>query len=229
MMKNTISYQNHTLQVYDFDVIDSRMYMLRQEDQALFVDPCVREELLPALAGVKHGVVYLTHEHYDHIRGVNWLKEQLDCEVVCTACCAERLLQPRLNLSRTFPLLFLQDKEKYQAVREHQDKSYTCAADSTYRGEEERQWMGHTLYMRETPGHSPGSSMLLLDAGLLFSGDSLLGNGMEIKSLGSDAESFKTRVLPYAKSLDPRILVCPGHGEPQELGEMLQKIVEYIG
>lgn len=228
-MERILKLQNCTLYVYDYEVIDSRTYMLREENSVLLIDPCVSDVLAERMRGAEHGLVYLTHEHFDHISGVNWVRQQLDCEVWCTDGCAGRLAEPRYNLSRTFPLLFLQDKEKYRYVRTHMDTSYTCAADCTYAEENRMAWRGHSLYMRSTPGHSPGSSMLFVDDMLLFAGDSLLGNGLELKSLGADKKAYREQVLQYVRSLDQEILVCPGHGDLLKLGDVLDKIQQYIG
>ena len=227
-MENILKLQDHTLYVYDFEVIDSRTYMLREDDEILLIDPCENAALKERIKGAKHGLIYLTHEHYDHISGVDWVRQQLDCEVWCTVCCAERMLDPRYNLSRTFPLLFLQDREKYRYVRAHTDREFTCKADHTFVNEMRMTWRGHSLYMRETPGHSPGGSMLLLDNVLLFAGDSLLGNGLELKSLGADEEAYKSQVLTYVRGLDQQLYVCPGHGDAANLDDILQKITRYI-
>lgn len=228
-MEKILDLQNHTLYVYDFEVIDSRTYMLREGDEILLIDPCVSDALAERMQGAKHALVYLTHEHYDHISGVNWVRQKLDCEVWCSDCCAGRLSEPRFNLSRTFPLLFLQNRDKYEYVRAHMNTSYTCKADCTYKTEERMTWRGHSLYMRSTPGHSPGGSMLFVDDTLLFAGDSLLGNGLELKSLGADEEAYKEQVLRYAQELDRELVVCPGHGDTVKLGDVLDKIIRYIG
>ncbi len=216
------------MHVYDFSVIDSRMYMLRAADAALIVDPNENAALLPDLEGVSRAFVYLTHEHYDHISGVNWLREQLPCEVWCSDVCAARLGNIRENLSKTFPFLFLQDREKYEYVRREISLPYTCAADHTFTGELHTTWCGHELYAKSAGGHSPGGSLLLLDGQVLFGGDSLLGNGLELRSLGADREAYIRDVLPFVHTLSSGTILCPGHGEVTTLGEILPVIESYI-
>lgn len=227
-MEKILRLQNHTLYVYDFEVIDSRTYMIREDDELLLIDPCVSGALAERIRGARHALVYLTHEHFDHISGVNWIRDKVECEVWCTECCAGRLQDPRLNMSRTFPLLFLQEREKFQYVREHTDREYSCKADKTFATEKKMAWKGHSLYMRKTSGHSPGGSMLLLDEEILFAGDSLLGNGLELKSLGADEEAYKAQVLAYVCGMSPEMQVCPGHGEVRTLGDILGDITRYI-
>lgn len=227
-MRKTVSLGDILLYIYDFAVIDARMYMLRADGAALIIDPNENAALLPDLEGVSRAFVYLTHEHYDHISGVNWLKSKLPCDVWCSEICASRLGNIRENLSKTFPFLFLQDKEKYDYVRKELKLPYTCVADHTFAEELHTIWHGHTLYARKAGGHSPGGSLLLLDGRLLFGGDSLLGNGLELKSLGADREAYCTEVLPYVHTLPSETIVCPGHGEITTLGELLPVIEAYI-
>ena len=70
-MEKILRLQNHTLYVYDFEVIDSRTYMIREDDELLLIDPCVSDALAERIRGARHALVYLTHEHFDHISGVN--------------------------------------------------------------------------------------------------------------------------------------------------------------
>ena len=62
---------------YCFELMDSRTYMLREGTKALVIDPYEDEQLVADLQGVSRITVILTHEHYDHISGVNFLKEKL--------------------------------------------------------------------------------------------------------------------------------------------------------
>ena len=70
--------------------------------------------------------------------------------------------------------------------------------------------------------------MLLLDEEILFAGDSLLGNGLELKSLGADEEAYKAQVLAYVCWMSPEMQVCPGDGEVRTLGDILGDITRYI-
>ena len=56
-MEKMLNFQDHTLYVYDLEVIDSRMYMMREGDEILLVDPCENESLLERIRGAKHARV----------------------------------------------------------------------------------------------------------------------------------------------------------------------------
>jgi len=50
--------------------------------------------------GVGIELIALTHEHYDHIAGLERLRIEYRCPVVCSRSCSEAIVDPRLNLSR---------------------------------------------------------------------------------------------------------------------------------
>ena len=57
-MEKILKLQNHTLHVYDFEVIDSRTYMMREGDEILLIDPCISDALTERIRGVRHALVY---------------------------------------------------------------------------------------------------------------------------------------------------------------------------
>lgn len=69
--------------VYKFimPLIKSNMYVILSDRQALIIDPNVNEEAMNLLEGynVEKIVIILTHEHYDHISGVNYFRSKWDC------------------------------------------------------------------------------------------------------------------------------------------------------
>ena len=69
--------ENKKIQSYVFYPIDSCMYIWQEEDSVVIIDPCVSKDALLYLRerNINRILVILTHEHYDHISGVNWLKE----------------------------------------------------------------------------------------------------------------------------------------------------------
>ena len=82
--------------VYRFSmpVIDSSMYLIPAENSCLVVDPCVSEEAEALLRErkIQDCLILLSHEHYDHISGVNRLRELLSCRVVCSEACSQSIL-----------------------------------------------------------------------------------------------------------------------------------------
>lgn len=114
------------------------------------------------------------------------------------------------------------DKEIQEYVRNMKIQPYACKADSTFEEEEQRTWEGHSLLLRETPRHSKGSICILLDERYLFSGDSLVTGYPTITRLpGGSKKEYEAVTLPYLKSLNPELMVYPGHGDPQKLKDFV--------
>lgn len=207
---------------YDFYPIDSRMYVLLENEKALVIDPCISDDALRLLQenNVTEILVLLSHEHYDHISGVNWLRENFPkVHVMCSSECAVALQSPSDNLSNFWEILFVgKDKETQAYVRNMNIQPYSCKADSTFSEEKKMSWEGHSLFLKRTPGHSRGSICILLDRNILFSGDSLVTGYPTITRLpGGSKKDYREITLPYFQTLNPGTMVYPGHGEKQPL------------
>ena len=207
---------------YVFYPIDSRMYILQEDESALIVDPCISKEALLFLKdkNVRDVLVLLTHEHYDHISGVNWLKENFrQMCVLCSKKCGEALDNPCKNLSEFWEALFVgKEEEIRECVQNMNIQPYSCKADETFEGEYEFIWQEHKVFLKETPGHSKGSICILVDEKILFSGDTLVtGHETILRLPGGSKKDFAGITLPYLESLDKEIMVYPGHGESQKL------------
>lgn len=207
---------------YKFHPIDSRMYLLMENGKALIIDPCISDEALLLLEenSINEILVLLTHEHYDHVSGVNWLREHFPTvHVRCSSACAAALPNPSKNLSNFGEILFVgKDKETQEYVRNMNIQPYSCEADSTFDGEYKMHWESHSLFLKETPGHSKGSICILLDGNVLFSGDSLVTGYPTITRLpGGSKKDYRETTLPWLRSLDAGIMIYPGHGNKQPL------------
>lgn len=212
--------------VYSFELMDSRMYMIREKDEILVIDPCMDEEMLQDAAGAVRATVLLTHEHFDHISGVNWLREHFRCCVYTGAVCAERIESIRANLSSSFAFLFILDREKYDYVRHNISLPYKCKADECFTEYGELKWREHTIEIYEVGGHSPGSCFIVLDHQLLFAGDNLLENDQELRGIDADKGVYEEKVFPFLRSFDAEIYVLPGHGESRKLSAFGYKFAE---
>jgi glyoxylase-like metal-dependent hydrolase (beta-lactamase superfamily II) len=212
------------IQIYSFYPIDSRMYILVEGEKALIVDPCVDDTAMDFLKKnkVSDVLVILTHEHYDHISGVSWLREQFSSVcVTCSSKCAEAIPEPTRNLSYFWEVLFVgKDEKTREYVNNMNIQPYSCQANQTFEGSMDISWEGHTLRCQETPGHSPGSICILMDEKFLFSGDTLVTGFATITRLpGGSKKDYKNITIPYLQTLASEIVVYPGHGDCQKLRE----------
>ena len=95
---------------YSFYPIDARMYVIVENGKALIIDPSISEDAKKYLKSekIEDILILLTHEHYDHISGVNWFKEEFTkTKLLCSEPCAKALPKPYKNLSVYYEILFL--------------------------------------------------------------------------------------------------------------------------
>lgn len=211
------------IQIFPGKLIDERMYLIPAEEEPVVIDPHEDDELLPYLKKARLVHVFLTHGHYDHISGVNWLREQVPCRVYASAVCAESMEKER-NSTVHFPLLFIGDPEKYAWAKQDLPLPYVCRADVKLGASPVAplpDWLAWA-----TPGHSPGGMSYLYRGKYLFSGDSLLGNGMELKSVGASRTALAETLESY-QGLSGKITLFPGHGDPGTLTDYLSKARKY--
>lgn len=190
----------------------SNMYLLAENRRGIIIDPC--DGFTPQIEEKCSGIDYilLTHEHCDHVSGVESLRERYGCPVMCSEICSRRLGNPAQNLSRyQESYMFMQTGEPVP-----EDLPYlgeiTTHGDETFSGEAELSWQGHTFRLMETPGHSPGSICILVDGNTLLSGDSLLPNGVVVTRFpGGSRRQYEQLTLPYLRGLPDETLVYPGH------------------
>jgi len=188
-------------------------YVLMEGGAALIIDPNRIEKIEKILEENKvvPEMVLLTHEHGDHISGLNGLREKYDFQTVASSLCSERIGNIRSNLSRIFGvyLIFVTG----QRVRDY--PKFTCEpADITFEDRISFTWREHSFEMVHTPGHSPGSSGVYMDGEILFSGDSLFNDReIVVRFDGGSEEDYVTKAAPYYRSLPENTVVYPGHGE----------------
>ncbi|MCH5251798.1 MAG: MBL fold metallo-hydrolase [Lachnospiraceae bacterium] len=217
--------QNTQIYVYAMPVLDSRMYIIindKNNKEALIIDPLRDPEALAVIRQLNYATVLLTHSHYDHISGVNWLREQLNCTLLCSEICAEHIKDSHKNLSAFSSALILDKTEEEQAqCMSFFDMDYTCQADKTFDRETSFTFGSYQVEIIHTPGHSECSQCIRLFTDkkgltpeLIFTGDSLV-NGHDIitRLPGGSKRDYRAVTKPYLDSLAPDTLIMPGHGE----------------
>lgn len=212
------------IKVFVTEYLKSNMYLVTENGHALLIDPSENAKLLKMLNKNKTALdhILLTHEHYDHINGVNWWKEKFPlAEVFCSEPCAERIQNPRANSSRYFEA-FCQIQTWTKNQKPMPSVEYICHADKTYSNTYFMEWHGHKLRFQEAAGHSPGSSLIFLDENILFSGDSLSKDYVAATRFpGGNTEIYNSETLPKLMSLPENTLVYPGHMKAFKISECL--------
>lgn len=208
---------------------ESNMYLLVDGDQALIIDPNQSEDALLILnrSKVRHIDILLTHEHFDHISGVNWLRKLFDTTVICQQKCAESISIAKNNR----PFVFMSMVENISKQEKKEIISFYDAmpadeikADIVFDDEYEFSWQGHHLKLKSCPGHSKGSMLILFDDEYVFTGDYMIPDvPVILRFSGGSKEEYKNKTLPVLLNLSTELMIMPGHGEAYRRGAMAYK------
>ena len=194
---------------YESGLLSSNMFLVVEGEHAIVIDPFA--DTSPA-QGLTVDYIFLTHEHYDHISGVNAWKKERNIPVVCSRACAERIRDPKKNLAFYFKeFCEIQTWVKLEEIPAY-DPDYSCQADKVFEDEMVMEWLGHTWRLFELPGHSMGSIGILLDNGRFFSGDSLIQNcETALRLPGGSRKKWNDVSIPRLNAIPQSVRVYPGH------------------
>lgn len=198
--------------LFDSGCFLSHMYLLLplspDEQRAVVIDPWQSEELCEVLRqkGISQLLILLTHEHYDHTTGVNFLCERFDCTLVCQTSCADRIAKLRCNR----PLGIMGRGEELSIMR--RIGPYVCTADLTFDRELRIPWDEQEIRMIHTPGHAKGGCCILFDR-FCFPGDNaLLGLPTITRFFDGSQTEYDNLTLPFLLALPESTVFLPGHG-----------------
>lgn len=194
---------------FESGLLSSNMYAIVEGKHSVVIDPF--HDISPA-KGLTIDLILLTHEHYDHISGVNIWKEKTGAPVLCSKACAENIQNPKKNLANHFKeFCELQTWMVLDEIPESEPE-YSCTADQTFKDEMSFNWQGHTFRLFEVPGHSQGGIGILLNEKEFFSGDSLMENSeIELRMPGGSRKKWKEIGSKRIEALPNGIRVWPGH------------------
>ena len=204
--------------------LESNMYLLKCGKHFLIIDPVDNEEVLKYCSNADSVTVFLTHEHFDHICGLNLLRSVVQCKVFANNECSNRIQNSKANMSEyAIALAEVSGKEIPESW-----EPFTCqVADIQFSNQCISNWMGYSVEMITTPGHSIGSSCILLDD-MLFVGDSILWSNLMVKFPGSSKRLYREVTVPLLEKLLAKArIIYPGHDEvmtPEEALKIIRSV-----
>lgn len=206
--------------IYVLRYSESNMYLAIENDEALLIDPNRSEEALAVLRKNKIQSLHilLTHEHFDHITGVNWYKRQFDTTLVCQSKCAESISISKNNRPFVF-MLMVEDKteaEKREILAFYDALPVeSIEADVVFDDSYAFDWQGHHISMESCPGHSMGSSVIIFDNTHAFTGDYMIPDTpIILRFPGGSKTLYKQKTESFLLGLEDDLMIMPGHGEP---------------
>ena len=230
-MINSYHINGLPVQRFVFPYINSNMYVIAEQNEALVIDPHISSEALSFLTNiqVQKLLILLTHEHPDHTSGVTCLQRFFNTKLICQKYCAEAIAVERNNrpLLISFILAAQDEQNGTCTAQKFNDEFpiYCCKANDTFQQNMALNWMGHKINLTSIPGHSPGSAAIMVDEKIIFSGDSLLKDFPVITRFpGGNTKIYETITLPFFKELKGNITCFPGHGNIFTLEEIFRHV-----
>lgn len=201
--------------------VKSNMYTILSGKEAAVFDPNFNEELLLLFKEKEIEKVYilLTHGHYDHISGVEWLKQETGAQIFCQSKCADRIANNKRTLGRLIAFV-LSEEDKKDGGHRYQDfkasyRPFSLKADVMYDKMQQFNIGKLEFQVFSTPGHSEGSSCYMLYDKMVFTGDTLLQyDPVILKFPGGNKSDYEKISLPFLRSLSKETIIMPGHGDP---------------
>ena len=195
---------------FTWDYLDSNMYIVSVGDQVLVIDPIDSDEAFEYVRLFPEITVLLTHEHFDHVCGLNRLRAEHKCTVIAQEKCSERIQSSKTNFSAMAEtMLELSGKRRDKRIAPFECKK----ADIIFEDRMVLNWAGNDIEIFSTPGHSPGSACFSI-AEYLFTGDTLLQKGPMNRFPGGSKKDYLQKTIPIIKKkLKKTRIFYPGHGE----------------
>ena len=202
--------------------VPSNTFLLVREDgHCIVIDPGTKEQAdvrdyLQA-HGLRLDYIILTHEHFDHCWGVNYLLDYFpSAKVVATQKCKEWVQTP-MNY---FNQLYYNSDEMYQI------KKVDVIVDEVGW---KMMWDEIPIVFVNTPGHT-SKGMCIEIGGCLFTGDTVLYRTKPFikKRYGGSLPVLKQSIDTIYHSYSGDTKVFPGHGDPFLLKETKEFYYKYF-
>ncbi|WP_164216108.1 MBL fold metallo-hydrolase [Virgibacillus sp. YIM 98842] len=187
--------------------LGTNCYIVYEESNAIIIDPGGEaEKVIRFLDSVKlkPAAILLTHAHFDHIGGVEELRNHYRIDVYLHENEADWLTDANLNGSSRFMAQGITTKSPDQLLEPGKMEIASFTFETVH-----------------TPGHSPGSiSLIFHREEMVISGDVLFNRGVGRTDLpGGDMQLLESSIRNVLYKLGDNFTVYPGHGPKTTIGE----------
>lgn len=193
--------------MYPLGPLQTNCYVIGNEDtgEALIIDAGAGPDaLLSKAQDYKVKAILLTHAHFDHISGLNSIRQVTNAPVYIHRSEQSWLKDPDLNGSSRWPTVA--------------EKTICEQAEFELEDGQTLELAGFSIKVLYTPGHSPGGISFLIDQHL-FCGDALFAQSIGRTDLPGGNYSQLMQSIQNKLMVLPDETICyPGHGPKTTIG-----------
>ena len=190
------------IKTFEVGPLSANNYLLTDGDEAVLIDCSgVIPEILEELKGKTLKYILLTHGHFDHVLGINDMKEKTGTEALVHKNDIERI-EESAKIMRAYGL----------------DCVLIPRIDDFLEDGQIIKFGNSELKVILTPGHTQGCVCYSIDD-KLFSGDTLFkGSCGRCDLPGGDFKQIEKSIKNILFKMDDNVTVYPGHGEATTIG-----------
>lgn len=198
--------ENIILKQFVLGFLENNNYLLIDEmtKEAVLID-CTQEsdEIEKAIteSGAKLKYILLTHGHFDHVMGVDSIRDKFGCKVLIHEA-DEPVLKDISKISVEFNMGHVQPPKVDEYISDGQIIKF---------GQKE-------IKVINTPGHTAGGVCFMVD-NKLFTGDTIFFQSVgRTDLLTGSFNQIKSSIEEKIFTLDENIEIYPGHGRSSTVG-----------
>lgn len=168
-------------------------YLLIKDDHVIIIDPAKKEDrIIEAIKDRHVDAILLTHGHFDHIGAVDKLAAYYKCPIYLDEDDEKLVLNCPYNSYEGYSGKIISKTNRY---------SYPYLNVGDFKFE-----------IIKASGHTDGSVLLICED-LMFAGDVIFKESIGRTDLYSGNDSKMRQTLKLIKTLNPNLIIYPGHGE----------------
>ena len=206
---------------YIWGVVDSNSWLVTENNKGILIDAVDNKQLYDTIKKLDDLTIILTHSHFDHIIGLNRIRDlRPDAIVISSEKCSKYLGNIYRNMSSS-ATVFMKFYEKGKK-NNIQIEPFICKpADKVFVKRLSIDWCGHRIKLCAVHGHSDDGLLMIMDEEKLFSGDTLLHTPTVTRFPTGSIKAFWMDDIKMLRRMKEIKSVYPGHGNVGLIENML--------